>query len=381
MQFIDLQTQQAAIKPDLDKRIASVLAHGQYIMGPEVKEMEGILASFVGVKHCISVASGTEALLIALMALGIGRGDEVITTPFTFVATVEMIALIGATPVFADIDPHSANISASSIEAKITSKTKAIVPVSLYGQCADMDAINDVAARHGGIPVIEDAAQSFGATYRGKKSCGWSTIGTTSFYPSKPLGCYGDGGAMFTDDDAIATASREIRVHGQGQRYIHTRIGVGGRMDTLQCAIVLAKWPRFASEVERRAEIGARYTELLLKSIDSAAFVDIHDIGRPLNAPRILRLSPAGTSVYAQYTVLVRDRSEMQAHLQNAGIPTAVHYPLPLNLQPAYNHLCCADCTPVATWISQHVMSLPMGPDLSLEQQDRVVAALAEAID
>jgi UDP-2-acetamido-2-deoxy-ribo-hexuluronate aminotransferase len=258
MHFIDLHAQQAAIKPELDRRIAAVLAHGQYIMGPEVKELEDALAGYAGAKHCVAVASGTEAILIALMALGIGPGDEVVTTPFTFAATAEMIVLLGAKPVFADVDPLTGNVSPAAIEAKITSRSKAIMPVSLYGQCADMDEINAVAARHGGLPVIEDAAQSFGASYNARKSCAVSTIATTSFFPSKPLGCYGDGGALFTDDDKIAQASREIRVHGQSRRYTHTRIGVGGRMDTLQCAIVLAKWPRFAWEVSERERIGAR---------------------------------------------------------------------------------------------------------------------------
>lgn len=380
MHFIDLKVQQAAVKRDIDERIAGVLAHGQYIMGPEVEEMEDVLARYIGVKHCISVASGTEALLIALMALGIGPGDEVITTPFTFVATAEMIVLIGAKPVFADIDPLTANITAQSIEQKITSKTKAIIPVSLYGQCADMDSINAVAARHGRIPVIEDAAQSFGATYKGKRSCGISTFGTTSFFPSKPLGCYGDGGAMFTNDDALAAISREIRVHGQKQRYVHTRIGVGGRMDTLQCAIVLAKWPRFLKEVERRATIGARYTSELLSRVEGAALVTASDATHEPAGLRILNIATGNISVYAQYSVLVNKRAEVQLRLQQAGIPTAVHYPVPLNNQPAYRHLCCADCTPVASWMAKHILNLPMGPDLSEADQQKVVAAICDAL-
>jgi UDP-2-acetamido-2-deoxy-ribo-hexuluronate aminotransferase len=379
MQFIDLKTQQAAIKPELDRRIAAVLAHGQYIMGPEVKELEGVLAAYTGSKHCITVASGTEAILIALMALGIGPGDEVITTPFTFAATAEMIVLIGAKPVFADVEPHTANITTMAIEAKITSRTKAIMPVSLYGQCADMDEINAVAARRN-IAVIEDAAQSFGATYGGRKSCAVSTIGTTSFFPSKPLGCYGDGGAMFTDDDTIAQACREIRVHGQSKRYTHTRIGVGGRMDTLQCAIMLAKWPRFAWEVTERERIGARYTGMLLAEVAGAKAVTTAEAGRPLKGVRTLALHQDRSNVYAQYTVLVPERDKVQARLQEAGIPTAVHYPIPLNLQPAYRHLCCPDCTPVAGWMAAHVMSLPMGPDLTAADQAKVVASLAVAV-
>jgi UDP-2-acetamido-2-deoxy-ribo-hexuluronate aminotransferase len=379
MQFIDLKAQQAAIKPELDRRIATVLAHGQYIMGPEVTELETALASHVGVKHCITVASGTEALLIALMALGIGRGDEVITTPFTFVATVEVIALLGATPVFVDIDPLTANIDAALIEERITPRTKAIIPVSLYGQVAALDEINAVAARHGNIPVIEDGAQSFGATANGRQSCGLSTIGCTSFFPSKPLGCYGDGGALFTNDDEIARACREIRIHGQSKRYVHTRIGVGGRMDTIQCAIVLAKLPRFAWEVEQRGAIGARYTKLIHERVRNAKAIERRDIGQPLPDVRTLKLNADRASVYAQYTVLVPRRADIQAKLQDAGIPTAVHYPVPLNKQPAYEGL-GSGVTPISDWTAEHVMSLPMGPDLPTEDQDRVVDALAKAL-
>ncbi|HEX2839817.1 DegT/DnrJ/EryC1/StrS family aminotransferase [Hyphomicrobium sp.] len=378
--FIDLKTQQAAIKPELDRRIASVLAHGQYIMGPEVAELETALAVFTGSKHCITVASGTEALLIALMALGVGAGDEVITTPFTFVATVEVIALLGATPVFVDIEPDTLNIDASMIEAKITARTKAIMPVSLYGQVANLDEINAIAARHGNIPVIEDGAQSFGATADGRQSCSLSTFGCTSFFPSKPLGCYGDGGAIFTNDDELARAVREIRVHGQSKRYVHTRIGVGGRMDTLQCAIVLAKMPRFAWEVSERAAIGARYTKLIHERVKGAKIVETRDLGQPLAGLRTLALRPGQTSVYAQYTVLVSRRDEVQAKLQDSGVPTAVHYPVPLNQQPAYKHLAAADGTPISEWAAQHVMSLPMGPDLTPGDMDRVVAALAAAV-
>ena len=234
--FIDLKTQYEAIKPDIQERINRVLDHGQYVMGPEIFELEEKLAEYVGVKHCIAASSGTDTLLIAMMALGINPGDEVITTPFTFIATGEMIALIGAIPVFVDIDPRTYNIDPSKIEAAITSKTKAIMPVSLYGQCADMGAINAIADKYN-LPVIEDAAQSFGATYNGKKSCGLSTIGSASFFPSKPLGAYGDGGALFTDDDNLAKLMREIRLHGQDRHYHHPRIGINGRMDTIQAAV------------------------------------------------------------------------------------------------------------------------------------------------
>jgi UDP-2-acetamido-2-deoxy-ribo-hexuluronate aminotransferase len=263
MEFIDLRSQYQALRAQIDERIGKVLSHGQYILGPEVGELESKLAAYTGAKYCATVASGTEALLIALMALDIKAGDEVITTPFSFVATVEVIVLVGATPVFVDVEADTCNIDVKLLEAAISQRTKAILPVSLYGQPADMDAINAIAARHGNIPVIEDAAQSFGATYQGRKSCNLSTIGCTSFFPSKPLGCYGDGGAIFCNDPRIDQACREIRVHGQSGRYHHTRIGVGGRMDTLQCAILLAKLERFPWEIERRAELAVRYGELI----------------------------------------------------------------------------------------------------------------------
>jgi UDP-2-acetamido-2-deoxy-ribo-hexuluronate aminotransferase len=357
--FIDLKTQYQALKPQIQARIDAVLEHGQYIMGPEVKELEEKLAAFTGAKHCITCASGTEALLMSLMALGIGPGDEIVTTPFTFVATAEVIVLLGAKPVFVDVEPDSGNINSALIDAAITPRTKAIVPVSLYGQTADMDAINSIAAKHGNLPIIEDAAQSFGATYKGRQSCNLSTIGCTSFFPSKPLGCYGDGGAIFTNDDALAQAMSEIRVHGQSKRYVHTRVGVGGRMDTLQCAIVLAKLERFEWEVQQREEIGQRYNQLL----DQA---------------RIARIQqrPERTSVYAQYTVMVSNREALQSRLNEAGIPTAVHYPVPLNEQPAYKHLCCGDCTPVAQQWAKRVMSLPMGADLSFDLQKKIVNSL-----
>ncbi|WP_033366115.1 DegT/DnrJ/EryC1/StrS aminotransferase family protein [Bordetella sp. FB-8] len=364
MPFIDLKAQYRALQPEIQRRINQVLEHGQYIMGPEVKELEERLAANTGAKHCVTVASGTEALLISLMALGIGRGDEVITTPFTFVATAEVIVLLGATPVLVDIEPDTGNIDASLIEAAITPRTKAIMPVSLYGQAADMDEINAVAARHGNIPVIEDAAQSFGATYKGRKSCNLSTLGCTSFFPSKPLGCYGDGGAVFTNNDALAQACREIRVHGQSKRYVHTRIGVGGRMDTLQCAITLAKLERFAWEIEQRLAVGQRYNELLGQ----------HGIRRIVQrADR--------DSVFAQYTVLVDDREGLQAKLKDAGIPTAVHYPVPLNEQPAYRELCVSPIpTPKSEAIAKRVMSLPMSADLSADDQDRIVSAVAKSL-
>jgi UDP-2-acetamido-2-deoxy-ribo-hexuluronate aminotransferase len=330
-------------------------------MGPEVKELEQRLATFTGAKHCITVASGTEALLIALMAIGLKPGDEVITTPFTFAATAEMIVLLGGKPVFVDIEPDTCNIDASQIEARITARTRAIMPVSLYGQCADMDEINAIAARHGNIAVIEDAAQSFGATYKGRRSCHLSTIGCTSFFPSKPLGCYGDGGAMFTDDDALAQACREIRVHGQSARYTHTRVGVGGRMDTLQCAVVLAKLERFEWELQRRREIGARYHALLA------------DVG-----VKLLAVRPDRDCVWGQYTVFVDDRTRVHALLAQRGVPTAVHYPKPLHHQPAYASHCCPSCCPQSVRAAERVLSLPMSADLDERQQDVVVSALGQ---
>lgn len=361
--FIDLKVQYQALKPQIQQRINDVLEHGQYIMGPEVRELEKRLEVYSGAKHCITCASGTEALLISLMALGVGPGDEVITTPFTFAATVEMIVLIGAKPVFVDIEPDTCNIDASQIEAKINSRTRAIMPVSLYGQVADMDEINAIAARNGNIPVIEDGAQSFGADYKGRKSCNLSTIGCTSFFPSKPLGCYGDGGAVFTNDDALAQACREIRVHGQSRRYVHSRVGVGGRMDTLQCAVVLAKLDRFEWEVQKRSEIGKLYNATLEK-------LGISNV----------RQRPDRSSVFAQYTVFVDNRESVQEALKDAGIPTAVHYPLPLNMQPAYAHLCCPNCTPRAAEAAKRVMSLPMYPDLAAAEIDRIASALSKAI-
>ena len=356
--FIDLKAQYQALKPTIDARIQRVLDHGQYIMGPEVRELEDRLQAYTGAKHCITVASGTEALLISLMALGIEPGDEIITTPFTFVATAEVIVLLGGKPVFVDIEPDTCNIDASKIEAKITSRTKAIMPVSLYGQVADMDEINAIAEKHH-LSVIEDAAQSFGAEYKGQKSCNLSTFGCTSFFPSKPLGCYGDGGAIFTSDDALAVACREIRVHGQSKRYVHTRLGVGGRMDTIQCAVVLAKLERFDWELAQRQRLGNRYMQRL-------AGFDMSPVAT----------RPDRTSVHAQYTIRVRDREAMQKRLGDAGIPTAVHYPVPLNDQPAYRHLCCPDCTPLAARAAREVMSLPMSADLSDAGQDRVLEAL-----
>ncbi|MEW5942664.1 MAG: aminotransferase class I/II-fold pyridoxal phosphate-dependent enzyme [Pseudomonadota bacterium] len=366
IEFIDLKEQQRRVLPRLEQNIRKVLHHGQYIMGPEVRELEEKLAAYTGARHCITVASGTEALLISLMALGVKPGDEVITTPFTFVATAEVIALLGATPVFVDIQPDTCNIDPSLIEAAITPKTRAIMPVSLYGQPADMDEINAIAARHGNIPVIEDAAQSFGATYKGKKSCNLSTIGCTSFFPSKPLGCYGDGGAIFTSDDALVKAMREIRVHGQEKRYYHTRVGVGGRMDTLQCAVVLAKLERFDLEVEQRIQAGERYLALLS--------------GAP--SVRQLAVRPDRTCVWGQFTVQVENRETVLENLKAAGIPTAVHYPVPLHRQPAYQTSCrISSSLENADGVAARVVSLPMHPELDEAVQRRVVDVLLGTIN
>lgn len=365
--FIDLKAQYAALKTRIDARIQQVLDHGQYIMGPEVKELETQLAAYVGVKHCITVSSGTEALLIALMALDLKPGDEVITTPFTFAATAEVIVLLGAVPVFVDIEPDTCNIDARLVEAAITPRTRAIMPVSLYGQVCDLDEINAIAARHGGIPVIEDAAQSFGASYKGRKSCGLSTFGATSFFPSKPLGCYGDGGALFTNDDALAQAAREIRVHGQSQRYTHTRVGVGGRMDTLQCAIVLAKLERFDWEIAQRLKVGARYQALLA------------ELPASLGVQRLV-VREDRDCVWAQFTLHLDAREAVQTALQAAGVPTAVHYPKPMHQQPAYAAYGCGQSFPEAEKAARRVMSLPMSADLSEAQQDQVLAALRQAL-
>ncbi|WP_296944875.1 DegT/DnrJ/EryC1/StrS aminotransferase family protein [uncultured Massilia sp.] len=361
MEFIDLKSQYQAARATIDARIHAVLEHGQYIMGPEVAELEARLAAYTGARHCVTVASGTEALLIALMALGIGPGDEVITTPFTFIAPTEAIALLGATPVFVDVDPATCNLDPALVEARITPRTRAILPVSLYGLPADMDEIGAIAARHG-LAIVEDGAQSFGAGYRGRRSGNLSTIGCTSFFPSKPLGCYGDGGALFTSDDDLARAAREIRVHGQSRRYVHTRIGVGGRMDTLQCAVVLAKLDLFDWELAQRRRAAATYDALLAGRV------------------RLLARPGDRDGVFAQYTVLVDERDAVQRALQAAGIPTAVHYPVPIHMQPAYVHLGAGDSCPVARALAGQVLSLPLSPYLTDEDIGTVCAALVGAV-
>lgn len=363
VEFIDLKAQYAALREAIDGRMRTVLDHGQFIMGPEVKELEEKLGAFAGAE-CITVSSGTEALLIALMAMGVGPGDEVITSPFTFAATAEVIALVGATPVFVDVEADTANIDASRIAAAVSEKTRAIMPVSLYGQPADMTEINGIADAHG-IMVIEDAAQSFGAMYQGRRSSALSTIGCTSFFPSKPLGCYGDGGAIFTADAALAKVMREIRVHGQERRYYHTRIGVGGRMDTLQCAVVLAKLERFEWEIEQRILIGNRYLDMLANH----------------NSVQLPVVRPDRTSVWAQFTIQVDDRDNIAAKLKAEGIPTAIHYPVPLHQQPAYRDLCRIEGDlAVSERLGGRVLSLPMHPYLGEDEQRRVVDSLKRAL-
>lgn len=358
--FIDLKTQQARLKSQIDAAIARVLAHGQYILGPEVAELEEKLAAYTGTKHCITVANGTDALQIAQMALDIGPGDEVITPGFTYIATAETVALLRAKPVYVDIDPRTYNLDPALLQAAITPRTKAIIPVSLYGQCADCDAINAIATRHG-IPVIEDAAQSFGATYKGHKSCNLTTIACTSFFPSKPLGCYGDGGAIFTNDNELAKVIRQIAHHGQDRRYHHIRVGVNSRLDTLQAAILLPKLAILDEELAARQQVAKRYTQLL-----NQAGID--------TTPHI---AARHTSAWAQYTVQVSNREQVQKHLTQAGIPTAVHYPAPLNQQPAVAD--ASTLLPVGDAMAQTVLSLPMHPYLDEASMDHIVQAMAHA--
>src|SRR5690554_6418040 len=351
--FIDLQAQQARIREQIDAGIRRVLEHGQYILGPEVGELEERLADYTGARYCITCANGTDALQIAQMALGIGPGDEVITPGFTYIATAETVALLGAKPVYVDIDPRTYNLDPTLLEAAITPRTKAIIPVSLYGQCADFDAINAIAAKYG-IPVIEDAAQSFGATYKGKRSCNLTTIACTSFFPSKPLGCYGDGGAIFTNDDELAVVLRQIARHGQDRRYHHVRVGVNSRLDTLQAAILLPKLAILDEEIAARQQVAARYVELLADAPVVTPYVESHNV-----------------SVYGQYTVRVSDREQVQAELKDAGVPTAVHYPIPLNKQPAVAD--AGASLPVGDSVAEVVLSLPMHPYLSENDQGIVV--------
>jgi UDP-2-acetamido-2-deoxy-ribo-hexuluronate aminotransferase len=357
MQFIDLKTQYQRYQTEIDARMRAVLDHGQFIMGPEIAEVERELARYVGVSQAITVSSGTHSLEIALRALGIGPGDEVVTVAFTWISSAEVIGLVGATPVFVDIEPGSFNIDVNKLEGAITPRTRAILPVSLFGQMPDYDAINAIAARHG-VTVIEDAAQSFGATQRGRQSGGVTRIGSTSFFPAKPLGCYGDGGALFTNDEALAAKMRAIRTHGGEKRHHHPMLGTNGRFDTLQAAVLLAKLPHFAWEVEQRGKIGARYSDALRNSC-----------GVP-------EVAAGNTHVYAQYTLRVPDRDALAARLKEQGIPTAVYYPKCLHEQPIFKDCPGAKSLQQSERASREVLSLPMHPFLSETDQDRVVAAV-----
>ena len=361
MEFIDLKSQYLRLKTEIDAGIQGVLDHGQYILGPEVAELEEKLATFVGVKYCIAVANGSDALQIAQMALGIGPGDEVITPGFTYIATAETVALLGAKPIYVDIDPRTYNINPALLEAAITPRTKAVVPVSLFGQCANFDAINSIAAKYN-IPVIEDAAQSFGATYKGHKSCNLSTIACTSFFPTKPLGCYGDGGAIFTNHDELAKVMRQIARHGQDRRYHHIRVGVNSRLDTIQAAILLPKLAILDEEIDMRLQIANRYTELLNNAgVISTPFIEQYN-----------------QSAWAQYTIQISNREAVQEKLKFAGIPTAVHYPLPLNKQPAVRG--DDSVLPIGDRIADRVISLPMYPYLDQSTQEFIFENIKSAL-
>ncbi len=357
--FIDLKAQYKEYQTEIDSEVLEVFSSAQFIGGEKLNKLENSLVTYTGAKHAIGCSSGTDALILSLMALDIGAGDEVITTPFTFIATAEVIAFLGAKSVFVDIDEDTYNIDPSLIEDAITDRTKAIIPVSLYGQCADMDAINAIAAKHE-IPVIEDACQSFGATYHGKKSCNLSTIGCTSFFPSKPLGAYGDGGAIFTNDEEIAQKIRMLLNHGQNERYKHKFIGMNGRLDAVQAAVLNVKLKHFDKETIAREHIGARYSDLL------------EDVG--VITPKI---AEGNVSVFAQYSIRVKDREAMIAKLGEKEIPTAVHYPVPLHLQEAFSPLGYKKGDfPVSEEVSTQIMSLPMSPYLTEAQQDFIVEAI-----
>lgn len=364
MEFIDLKTRQARVRDRINMRIAAVLDHGQYILGPEVAELESALAAYVGVKHCVGVASGTDSLLIALMALEVGPGDEVITVPYTWISTAEVIALLGAKPVFVDIDPATWNMDPSQLERAITSRTRAIMPVGIYGQTADMDVINAIADRHG-LAVIEDAAQCFGATYKGRQSCALSAIGSTSFFPTKPLGGFGDGGALFTSDDRLAEKFRQIRVHGQARKHHHPLLGINGRLDTLQAAMLLAVFEKFPEEVALRQAIANRYNTQLAQA-------GLADITLP-------QVAAGSTSVYAQYTILSSHRDALQARLQAAGIPAVAYYAVPLHLQPVFSYLGHKPGDfPVTEQVAAQCLSLPMSAYLRSEDQSAVVQAMCQ---
>jgi len=346
--FANLKYQYKLYKPEIDEAIQRVLDNANYIMGSEVQELESNLENYTGAKHAITCSSGTDALLLAMMALDIKPNDEVITTPFTFIATAETIAFLGAKPVFVDIDEQTYNVDPSKIEAQITSKTKAIMPVSLYGQPADMDAIQLIADNHG-LKVIVDGAQSFGSTFNGITDSNLGDISITSFFPAKPLGCFGDGGAVFTNDDSLAEKMRSLRLHGQSKRYHHQYIGMGGRMDTIQCAIVDVKLKHYKKDLTLRQEVATKYTTSLKDKDVVSPYVD-----------------PRATSAWAQYSVRVRNRDQVQERLKENGIPTAVHYPVSQHLQECFEYLGYKSADfPIAEIVSDEIMSLPMNPYLS----------------
>jgi len=345
--FANLQLQYQMYKEELDEAIHAVLDKSNYIMGKEVQVLEENLQIFTGAKHAITCSSGTDALLLAMMALDIQPEDEIITTPFTFIATAETIAFLKAKPIFVDINEKTYNIDYSKIEAKITNKTKAIMPVSLYGQPADMDGIQAIADKHN-LKVIVDGAQSFGSTFHGKTDSNFGDISTTSFFPAKPLGCFGDGGAVFTNDDTLAKKIKMLRAHGQNKRYHHKYIGMGGRMDTLQCAIVDVKLKYYAKDLALRQEVASKYTEALKNK----------DLILPFVEERT-------TSAWAQYSIRVKNRDEIQARLKEQGIPAAVHYPMPLHLQECFSYLGYKEGDfSIAEEVSDEILSLPMNPYL-----------------
>lgn len=383
MEFIDLKEQYRRYQSQIDERMQRVLRHGHFIMGPEIAELESALAAYVGIKHAITVASGTHSLEIALRALAIGHGDEVITVPFTWISSAEVIGLVGAKPVFVDIHAATYNINEDLVEKAITPRTKAILPVSLFGQMPDCDRLNAIAARHN-LPVIEDGAQSFGATRNGRRSCGVTAIGSTSFFPAKPLGCYGDGGALFTSDDALAEKMRAIRTHGGLKRHHHPYLGMNGRFDTLQAAVLLAKLPHFESEVVARGRIGARYTELLSSVLRSPSFETTPTTDAPSSVHRlpssVPAIAPGNTHVYAQYTIRVPNREQVMEKLKAQGIPTAVYYPKCLHEQPVFAGCGQWGDFPESEKASREVLSLPMHPFLTEADQDKVVAAIKAAL-
>ncbi|MBF0433820.1 MAG: DegT/DnrJ/EryC1/StrS family aminotransferase [Magnetococcales bacterium] len=361
MRFIDLQTQYENYKGEMDRAIAEVLASSQFINGPQVGQLETTLARYVGVREAVGFSSGTNSLLAVLMAWSVGPGDEVITTPFSFFATAEVIALLGAKPVFCDVDENTLNLDPQLVEAAITAKTRVIMPVSIFGQCANLTALNSIAKKHG-LLCFEDGCQSFGATHHGRRSCGLSNAGATSFFPAKPLGCYGDGGMVFTDDQDLAQLLRSIREHGQKVRYRHARLGMNGRLDTLQAAVLLVKFAHFENEIASRQQIARYYQDNLPAGV---------------RGPVIL---PENSSVFSQFTIRVAERDRVQTALQQAGIPTAIHYPIPLHRQPALEGLVDDQSLPVASRAAEEVLSLPMHPFLTREQQDQILDALAKAV-